>query len=160
MRLLLTAVLFIAVAMLFVPSVHAQQYYQAVINGAQEAPPNGSPASGFGCFVLNPDNTLDYLVSYAGLTGVESAAHIHGPAPIGINAGVVFPFAVGSPKIGTFGPLTAAQVADLAGGLYYVNIHSTVFPAGEIRGQILLSGESCATPTEESTWGAIKTLYE
>jgi hypothetical protein len=160
MRFLLTAVLVIAVSTLFAPSVTAQQYFQAVINGAQEVPPSGSPATGFACFVLNADNTLDYLVSYNGLTGVEAAAHIHGPAPAGINAAVVFPFAVGSPKIGTFGPLTAAQVADLSGGLYYVNIHSTLFPGGEIRGQILLSGESCATPTEETTWGAVKSLYE
>ena len=160
MRFLLTAVLVLAVSTLFAPSVSAQQYYQTVIDGAQGVPPSGSPATGLGCFVLNTDNTLDYLVSYNGLTGVETAAHIHGPAPAGLNAGVVFVFAVGSPKIGTFGPLTAAQVTDLSNGLYYVNIHSTLFAGGEIRGQILLTGESCATPTEETTWGAVKSLYE
>jgi hypothetical protein len=159
MRPFVIAALVVSATMLIALPVSAQQYYQAVINGAQEVPPSGSPATGFGCFVLNADNTLDYLVSYAGLTGVESAAHIHGPAPAGVNGGVVFPFVVGSPMIGTFGPLTAAQVSDLSNGLYYVNIHSTVNPGGEIRGQILTSGP-CAAPTEESTWGAIKMLYE
>ena len=160
MRLLLRAMMVVAIAMLFALPVSAQQYFQAVIDGAQEVPPSGSPATGFGCFLLNLDNTLDYQVSYVGLTGAETAAHIHGPAPVSLNAGVVFPFAVGSPKIGTFGPLTAAQVADLSNGLYYVNIHSTLFPGGEIRGQILTSGNPCAVPTEETTWGAIKSLYE
>jgi len=160
MRLQICVVLVVALAMLFALPVSAQQYFQAVIDGAQEVPPSGSPATGFGCFVLNPDNTLDYMVSYTGLTGAETAAHIHGPAPVGANAGVVFPFLVGTPKIGTFGPLTAAQVADLSNGLYYVNIHSNVNPGGEIRGQILTSGNPCAVPTEESSWGAIKAFYE
>ena len=160
MRLLLRAILVVAVAMLFALPVSAQQYFQATIDGAQEVPPSGSTATGFGCFVLNPNNTLDYLVSFSGLSGPEIAAHIHGPAPVGLNAAVVFTFGLGSPKLGTFGPLTAAQVADLSSGLYYVNIHSTVFPGGEIRGQILTSGESCAVPTEETTWGAIKSFYE
>ncbi len=123
-------------------------------------PPSGSSATGFGCFVLNPDNTLDFQVTYAGLTAPEIAAHIHGPAPVGLNAAVVFTFALGSPKFGTFGPLTAAQVSDLSHGLYYVNIHSTAFPGGEIRGQILTSADPCAVPTEETTWGAIKSFYE
>ena len=159
MRLPLYAALVVAVVMVLAAPVAAQQYFRAVLDGAQEVPPSGSPANGVGCFVLNPDNTLDYLVSFAGLVGTETAAHIHGPAPAGINAGVVFPFVVGNPKAGTFGPLTAQQVADLSGGLYYVNIHTTAFPGGEIRGQILRSETSCAVPTDETTWGAVKALY-
>ena len=150
----------VGVVVLFAAPVSAQQYFQATINGAQEVPPSGSPGTGFGCFVLNPDSTLDYLVSYSGLLGVETSSHIHGPAPAGVNAGVVFPFAVGTPKMGTFGPLTAQQVSDLSNGLYYVNIHTTVVPGGEIRGQILVSGNACAVPTEDTTWGAVKSLYE
>jgi hypothetical protein len=110
--------------------------------------------------VLNPDNTLDYLVSYTGLVGTETGAHIHGPGPAGVNAGVQFALVAGNPKAGTVGPLSAAQASDLAGGLYYVQIHSTMWPGGEIRGQILRSEESCAVPTDETTWGAIKALYE
>ncbi|MDB5871314.1 MAG: hypothetical protein JWQ07_756, partial [Ramlibacter sp.] len=32
--------------------------------------------------------------------------------------------------------VTPAQAADLMAGLWYVNIHSTQFPGGEIRGQL------------------------
>lgn len=160
MRLPLRALLVAGVALLFALPVLAQQHFEAVIEGDQEVPPSGSTAAGYGCFKLNPDNTLDYSISYFGLLGVENGAHIHGPAPVGVNAGVVFVFGLGSPKIGTFGPLTAQQVSDLSNGLYYVNIHSDVFPGGEIRGQILASEGQCAVPTEDKTWGAVKALYE
>ncbi|MEJ2719540.1 MAG: CHRD domain-containing protein [bacterium] len=150
----------ITFALLFTAPASAQQYFQASINGAQEVPPTASPATGLGCFTLNTDNTLDYQVSYTGLLGVETGAHIHGPAPIGVNAAAVFPFALGTPKAGTFGPLTAQQASDLSNGLYYVNIHTTVFASGEIRGQILTSGSPCSVPTEHTTWGAIRALYQ
>jgi hypothetical protein len=145
---------------LFAPSAFAQTHFDAVIEGAQEVPPVATPASGYGCFTLNADNTLDYQISFSGLIGVETGAHIHGPAPAGANGGVQFPFALGSPKVGTFGPLTAAQAADLSNGLYYVNIHTTAFPGGEIRGQILTSGVPCVVKSEETTWGAVKALYQ
>ncbi len=39
-------------------------------------------------------------------------------------------------KLGT--PSTsAAQVADLLAGLWYLNLHTNAFPGGEIRGQVL-----------------------
>jgi hypothetical protein len=97
-------VLAVTVAMLCAVPLSAQQYFHAAIEGTREVPPSGSLATGLGCFTLNPDSTLDYQVSYAGLSGLETAAHIHGPAPAGVNAGVVFPFALGTPKVGTFGP--------------------------------------------------------
>lgn len=159
MRFTLIAVLVMAFSAVFVPHAMAQQYYAATLDGGQVVSPSGSPATGVGCFALNTDNTLDYLVSYAGLVGDETGAHIHGPAPAGVNAGVVFGFALGTPKAGTFGPLTAQQVSDLGDGLYYVQIHSTSFPGGEIRGQIVPSGTPCAVPTEPSTWGAVKAFY-
>jgi hypothetical protein len=34
--------------------------------------------------------------------------------------------------------VTAAQVTQLKAGQYYVNVHSTTFPGGEIRGQLVL----------------------
>lgn len=111
--------------------------FSSILNGDQEVPPVVTPATGSGVFALHSGRTFSYNIAFEGLLGAETAAHIHGPAPIGENAGVIFTLPLGSPKIGTVGPLTPAQEDDLLAGLWYVNIHSAMFPAGEIRGQII-----------------------
>jgi hypothetical protein len=159
-KMLLRTALVAALAALFVSPASAQQYFQANLDGSQVVAPTTSPAVGFGCFTLNPDSTLDYQVSYVGLLSFETGAHIHGPAPAGVNAGVQFGLGLGTPKVGTVGPLTGPQIDDLMNGLYYVQIHTTLFPGGEIRGQILATGNPCTVATEETTWGTVKKLYE
>jgi hypothetical protein len=153
MRFFLTAVTAI-VLLLGLTGPASAQNYSATLEGSQEVPPNASSASGTGLFTLDGANLLHYNIVFSG-TASETGAHIHGAAPVGVNAGIVFALPLGNPKIGFVGPLTAAQVADLNAGLYYVNIHSTAFPGGEIRGQILAT-----VPAEESSWGAIKELYD
>jgi hypothetical protein len=78
------------------------------------------------------------MVSYSGFTGPATAAHFHGPAASGANAGVVVPVqgALPSPIKGT-ATLTDAQAADLTSGEWYFNIHTEANKAGEIRGQVL-----------------------
>ncbi len=116
---------------------HAAGHLTATVEGAQEVPPTGSPGSGFGHFLIDTDtNTLFYHISFGGLAGTESAAHIHGFAAPGANAGVVHALPTGSPKIGAWN-YAEGQEASILGGLCYVNIHSTVNPGGEIRGQIV-----------------------
>ena len=84
---------------------------------------------------------------------------LHCCQPPGVSAGVLFPMAGSGPTSDTFnatvGPLTPAQEASLNGGLMYVNVHSTVFPGGEIRGQI-----SGPVAVERNTWGLVKNLYK
>jgi hypothetical protein len=146
---------------LVLASVASAQSYRADIDGAQEAPPNGSSGTGLGCFSYDANTLmLNYEVTYSGLGSAEVAAHIHGPAPLGVNAAVIFPFALGPLKLGSFGPLTAAQLGDLNSGLLYVNIHSALIPGGEIRGQILVNPIPCTVAVEEQTWSVIKTLYQ
>lgn len=111
-------------------------YFAATINGAQETPPVPTPATGVGCLTLDTStNTISWNVTFSGLLGAQTAGHIHVGAP-GVSGGVIVPIANGSPSIGSAG-LTPAQVATLQAGNYYFNIHSGVFPNGEIRGQIL-----------------------
>jgi hypothetical protein len=155
MRFVLTAVTAIVFVFGFIGPASAQDY-SAALDGLQEVPPNASPASGSGLFNLDGDNVLTYNISFSGLVAPETGAHIHGPGSEGVNAPVVFSLPAGSPKIGFVGPLTAAQAADLNAGLYYVNIHSSTYPGGEIRGQILAT----AVPVENSSWGAIKGLFD
>ncbi|MDM7914292.1 MAG: CHRD domain-containing protein, partial [Candidatus Eisenbacteria bacterium] len=75
----------------------------AQIDGAQENPPVPTTASGFAVFSIDrATNTLSYYISYAGLSSAETAAHIHGTALPGTNAGVLVALPAGNPKVGTF----------------------------------------------------------
>ncbi len=161
MRNVIVAVAVLVIGVLSAVPVTGQTFFQAVIDGAQEVPPSGSPGTGLGCLTLNPNpsGTLSFEISFSGLLSPEVAAHIHGPAAAGSTAGVLFPLPLGSPKIGATVKLTNAQKTDLLAGLYYINIHTGPLPGGAIRGQIL-PGLQCTVPVEESTWGHIKALYE
>ena len=110
----------------------------ARLSGASEVPPVMSSASGTVEASLNKQtNELSWTVTYSGLSGPATGAHFHGPAMAGANAGVVVPMtgSLISPIRGV-ASLTAAQVADLMAGKWYVNLHTVANPNGEIRGQI------------------------
>ena len=73
----------------------------------------------------------------AGLSGPATAAHFHGPAEAGKNAGVEVPIPnAGTSPVEGSATLTEAQAADLTGGKLYVNVHTAANPGGEIRGQV------------------------
>ena len=80
---------------------------------------------------------LRWKVSYTGLSGPATAAHFHGPAAVGANAGVAlaWPQPITSPMEGR-ATLTSAQAADLLAGRWYANIHTAAYPGGEVRGQM------------------------
>lgn len=111
---------------------------KATLDGKSEVP--ATTSSGTGTADLNYDaasKKLSWTVTYSGLSGPATAAHFHGPAEVGKNAGVAvaIPNAAASPVKGE-ATLTEAQAADLLGGKYYINIHTAANPGGEIRGQV------------------------
>jgi hypothetical protein len=113
--------------------------YEAVLSGSQEVPPATTPGTGNAELMLNTNtNTLKWKVTYSGLTGAATGAHIHGPAPVGANAGIVVPFSgnLNAQPITGEAQITAEQAGALAAGQWYVNIHTAQFPGGEIRGQL------------------------
>ena len=121
-------------------------FFQANIAGWEENPPNASMATGWATATL--DLSTDWFVfhdSWTGLSAPATASHIHAPAPLGTNAPVIIPFTsangfIAGTTSGTVdysGTLTSLQVSEFLSGLAYVNIHSTVFPGGEIRGQLI-----------------------
>jgi hypothetical protein len=115
-------------------------HFSAKLNGASETPPNSSTATGVADLTLDEDSkTLAWTVTYSGLTGPATMGHLHGPAAMGVAAGVQIPLTgdVSSPIKGS-AALTDVQIGDLRGGLWYVNIHTAKYPKGEIRGQITL----------------------
>ena len=111
---------------------------KATLDGKSEVPPNTS--AGKGTADIDYDaatKKLSWKVNYSGLSGPATAAHFHGPAEAGKNAGVAVPISnpASSPVEGS-ATLTDAQAADLMAGKYYVNIHTAANPGGEIRGQV------------------------
>ncbi len=92
-------------------------------------------------------NVLTWSGTFSGLTGTTTDAHFHGPAPVGVNAGVqtfitaaggdIFPIGVTAGAFSGMHVATALQETQLLGGLWYLNIHTTFRPGGEIRGQVV-----------------------
>jgi len=125
--------------------------YLAKLTGVNEVPVNASPATGIGSVVLSDDQTkITVNESWTGLTTAATASHIHGPAPAGVNAPVLFPFSgvpaatSGSIPQQTFA-ITPTQVGYLQSGQLYMNVHTPTFPGGEIRAQLI--GPSSGGPT-------------
>jgi len=81
-------------------------------------------------------NNFGWDISWSGLSANITAAHFHGPALPNQNAGVQVGINTASNPTNGSANLTAPQAADLLSGLWYINLHTASFPAGEIRGQV------------------------
>jgi hypothetical protein len=108
------------------------------LSGQQEVPPvTTGGASVLDATLDKASNKLAYTVTYSGLSGPATAAHFHGPAENGKNAGIVVGFANPASPIQGEATLTPAQAADLLAGKWYVNVHTGANRGGEIRAQVL-----------------------
>ena len=112
---------------------------KATLNTASEVPAKTGDGSGTLTATLDTStHELKYHVDFTGLSGPATAAHFHGPAASGANAGpqvAVKTTPIASPIEGT-ATLTPDQEKDLMDGKWYFNIHTKVNPGGEIRGQV------------------------
>lgn len=109
----------------------------ATINGANEKPAS-TTSTAVGSFVgnLNTDTrVLSYTVTYSGITPV--AGHLHRINAANGTGPVDIPFpSLTSPITGTTAALAQSKVDSMLNGFYYANLHTTAYPAGEIRGDI------------------------
>jgi Cu/Zn superoxide dismutase len=133
------SILMIGAATLFCSAANAEIIpFTAALNGAAEVPAKTTDGKGTATATLDTAaKTLTYTVEYSGLSGAATAAHLHGPAAPGANAGVVVPFSAAATPIKGTATLTDAQIADLEAGKWYANVHTAANPAGEIRGQLV-----------------------
>jgi hypothetical protein len=160
-RLIAAATVILAAACESSTEIESTLTYSGALNGAKEKPTaSTSTATGQATAVLKSSGTLSYSVTWTGLTGAVTGAHIHGPADTNNTAGVLVDFsalpagsanqattltATGSAS-GTLNVKGAAIVtATVSGdslvkllnaGLLYVNIHTVANAAGEIRTQL------------------------
>ncbi|MBC7903499.1 MAG: CHRD domain-containing protein [Gemmatimonadaceae bacterium] len=114
-----------------------------VMDGNQENPAKPGAWNGLLDVEYNKDTrTLYYKITWNSLSGAPTAAHIHGAAKRGVNAGVIqtfsgFPAAAAGTFSGSvFFDGVALKETDLFAGELYVNVHTALNPGGEIRGQI------------------------
>lgn len=113
------------------------------MSGTQEVPPSDPDASGEASFAINQgQGTVCFDLDWADVDGNVVAAHIHA-APAGVNGPVVVPlfssFLGGTDSAsGCVGDLDKALVKAIRKqpADYYVNVHSTTFPGGAVRGQL------------------------
>jgi hypothetical protein len=136
----------------------AETQWSAILTGT---------TSGSGTFeaTLSADqSTMHFTLTFQNLTGTPVAAEIRHGAE-GTTGPVLYVLsATGftSPLTGDTDPAPAggatgfnrSDVSDLQAGLLYVNLRSTAFPGGEIRGQIV-----SAVAVSTRTWGRIKNLF-
>jgi hypothetical protein len=131
-------------AFIFSTTASAQQKFTVSLNGVQENPPVNSPGRGRCVLTLDTAETqITLSCTYDGLGSNASAAHIHTNGPVGVNGPILFNLTGASGTSGTLTlaptAVTPAQVADLRAKRWYVDIHTTNFPDGEIRGQIKIA---------------------
>ena len=114
----------------------------ATLTGAAEVPGPGEPdGSGSATLTLNPgQETVCFALTVSGITLPGTGAHIHAGAA-GVAGPVVVVLLPTGPASGTSsGCVTADRDLILAillhPELYYVNVHTTDFPAGAVRGQL------------------------
>ncbi|HRQ72717.1 MAG TPA: CHRD domain-containing protein [Phycisphaerales bacterium] len=139
----------IAASALLAASASAQtKIYDINLTGLEEVPPNASPATGTAHIEVNvATGFVDVTGTFDGLMGSVTGAHLHGLADYGENAGILIGFTTVGGTSGTYsgsGFLSPTNLQGLLDGLTYVNVHSTVFPGGEIRGQVVPTPASLA----------------
>lgn len=129
------------------------EHFRSLMNGAQEIPSVTTRAGGTASFRISNDSAmLMYAVTVSNIMNV-AAAHIHigavgesGPPVADLFAGTRTGAYNGLLAQGSItaddlkGPLAGQTIASLgdlmASGRAYVNVHTTAYPGGEIRGQI------------------------
>jgi hypothetical protein len=157
--LLMSILVLLAVALLTTTAFAGQnRNFVAPLSGGEEVPPVDTNARGLAKFQVSKDgDSIRYKLIVANIENVTQA-HIH-LAPAGVNGPVVvwlYPSAPPAQLIpGSFngilaeGTITEADlvgllageplerlIEEMAAGNTYVNVHTSQFPPGEIRGQI------------------------
>ena len=126
--------------------------FNFLADAGQEVPPTDSAARG-SCFADLADDARSLFVACTHQVAQPTMIHLH-DAPPGQEGPIVFDFPSTNPFSGTV-PLTPRLVADFAAGFLYVNIHTEVFPEGEIRGQLIVGAQSVVEIPTLSEWGMI-----
>jgi CHRD domain len=112
----------------------------SLLNTAQETVLCNSTGASGQAVITYDSMTMQfcYWLSHNGLSqAVETALHIHSPAPIGVAGPILFNMTPGMNQIACITVSKEADEASLFDDLWYINVHTDRCPGGELRGQIL-----------------------
>lgn len=123
-----------------------------ILSGANEVPPVNTTGSGTAAITYNQGTrTISYVITWqlGSTTATTTGMHFHGSetgsnstnSPIVIEI-TGFSGASSGTISGTTRALTDIENNQLLAGKWYVNIHSSTAPGGEIRGNIVLVNTS------------------
>ncbi len=124
------------------PSQAAAVSFKVELSGSQQVPPVQTAAMGTADLTYDPaSRMLSWTITYSGVSGTVTMAHIHGPAAAGKNASPQIWLTkkgspVSSPNKGQ-ATLTPEQAKQFEAGEWYINVHTDSHPAGELRGQVM-----------------------
>ena len=134
--------------------------FEFTLSGANEVPANASAGVGSGTATFDAaTNMLSVTGNFSGLLGNSTVVHVHSGF-VGINGPILITlnFATVGTTAGTFsgsGVLTGGQAVQLNASGLYINLHSSVVPSGELRGQLTITDP---IPTL-SEWGLIFVFF-
>ncbi len=122
-------------------SLSQQRFLGGTLQGSQEVPPTVTLGRGTVVVKYNPATKMLTLNGdYQNLTTPITAAHIHVAPPGVANPAPLFPL---TNTGGTTGMLMGSAVlndtqeADLLAGNMYTNVHTSTYPGGELRAQLM-----------------------
>lgn len=118
-----------------------------VVTASMDGPQSGTASPGVGTLTGTFDDVtkeLSWSITWSGLLGAPSAMHFHGPAVPGVGAGVQVGAGIAGPPVIGAATLTVGQEADILAGLWYLNLHTSAFGGGEIRGQVSVASPPAA----------------
>ena len=124
-------------------------YFYADMNADEESAVTESPGSARADFVLERSTLkLSWKLTYSQTTSPVTGVHIHGPQTPGGEAGIIVDMApegleaITLPAEGT-AILTEGTAIYLVQDRLYVNLHTTTYPGGELRGHIKKARPNC-----------------
>lgn len=135
--------LLVGLALLAAPAKAETVTFQAMLDQDQAVPaPSAVPDAGGRAYVTLETDSIEiaWEIEYYALSGEIVAIHFHGPAGAGKTGDVAVAIDNTSEMVGKLtgsAQITAEQAQQLVDGLWYVNIHTDLNPAGEIRGQLI-----------------------
>jgi len=113
--------------------------FAAALSADEQSSPTESPGSGFAEVRLERETLkITWKVTYKDLTSPPIIAGLYGPENVGGNAGQIVDFAPNGLKSPLEGStiLSDGNFQYLITGRVYVNIHTTKYKDGELRGQL------------------------